>query len=162
MVKPVFLMSHVCMMMFQPFQSITLRFELLLEAQIMSWSTIKLPSTVNEKSHALFGVLIWFHSNSRNLNPRNSQFLASFSFVSFTHCAPLSWDLNQKMQNFYSHLLIQVKSLPEDVHLLKHPRKCFQVDFWGPVPRKLVRVRYHCKWFLMLYNLSYSDKGFIS
>ena len=40
------------MMMFQPFQSITLRFELLLEAQIMSWSTIKLPSTVNEKSHA--------------------------------------------------------------------------------------------------------------
>ena len=40
------------MMMFQPFQSITLRFELLLEAQIMSWSTIKLPLTVNEKSHA--------------------------------------------------------------------------------------------------------------
>ena len=39
------------MMMFQPFQSITLRFELLLEAQIMSWSTIKLPLTVNEKSH---------------------------------------------------------------------------------------------------------------
>ena len=52
MVKPVFLMSLVCMMMFQPFQSITLRFELLLEAQIMSWSTIKLPLTVNEKSHA--------------------------------------------------------------------------------------------------------------
>ena len=52
MVKPVFLMSLVCMVMFQPFQSITLRFELLLEAEIMSWSAIKLPLTVNEKSHA--------------------------------------------------------------------------------------------------------------
>ena len=35
------------------------------------------------------------------------------------------------------------------------------MDFWGSVTRKLVRVWYHCEWFLKLYNLSYSDLSFI-
>ena len=34
------------------------------------------------------------------------------------------------------------------------------MDFRCSVPRKLVRVWYHFKWFLKLYNLSYSDTSF--
>ena len=39
-------------------KSITLRFELLLEAQIMSWSTIKLPLT--KKSHSYTGSMLTY------------------------------------------------------------------------------------------------------
>ena len=41
---------------------------------------------------------------------------------------------------FIGHLLVNVKSLPEDAHLLKRPRKSLIVDFLGSVPRKLLRV----------------------
>ena len=68
---------------------------------------------------------------------------------------------HQKMWNLLAHLLIYVKTLSDDVHLPKHPRKCYKVDFWDSVPRKLVRVWYHWKWFFKLYNLSYSDLSFI-
>ena len=44
-------------------------------------------------------------------------------------------------------------------HLLKRPRINLKVDFFGSVLRKLVRVWYHWKWFLKLYNLSYSDSN---
>ena len=52
---------------------------------------------------------------------------------------------------------ILFSSLPENAHLLKRPRKSRKVDFWSSFPRKLVQVWYYCKWFLELYNLSYSD-----
>ena len=37
-------------------------------------------------------------------------------------------------------------------NLLKRPRKNEKVDFWGSVPRTLVRVWFYWKWFLKLYN----------
>ena len=40
-------------------------------------------------------------------------------------------------------------------------RKSQKVDFQCWVPTKLVRVRYHFKWFLKLFNLGFSDSGLI-
>ena len=106
-------------------------------------------------------VLIWFRLNPRNLNPRNFHFLVGFLFETIFPCRPLWRHRYQKMWNFLPHLLIYVKSLSHDVPLPKRPRKCFNVDFPYLVPRELVRVWYHRKWFLKLYNLSYSDLSFI-
>ena len=106
-------------------------------------------------------VLIWFHLNPRNFNPRKIYFLDSFSFGTFFGVERRPWDLDQKMWNFITHLLIYVKSLSQDVHLLNRPRKSEKWDFPCFVPKKLVRVRYHWKWFFKLYNLSYSDSSFI-
>ena len=47
------------------------------------------------------------------------------------------------------------------VHLLKCPRKNSKLDFEYSIPRILVRVRYHFKWFLKLYNLNLLDSKFI-
>ena len=65
------------------------------------------------------------------------------------------------MGNFIAHLLVYVKSLSDDVHLPQHLRKSSKIDFQFLVPRKLVRVWYHWKWFFKLYTLSYSDSSFI-
>ena len=66
----------------------------------------------------------------------------------------------QKMWNFIAHLLIHNRNLSHHFSLLKHPRKSAKMDFRCSVPRKLVRDLYHLKWFLKLYNLSYSDESF--
>ena len=63
----------------------------------------------------------------------------------------------QKMWNFFAHLLIYVKNLSDDFRPPKHLRKSLRIDFRFSLPRKLIRVWYHLKWFLKIYNLSYSD-----
>ena len=63
------------------------------------------------------------------------------------------------MWNFLAHLLIYMKILPEDAHLLKRLRKSWNVDFRCQVPRTSVQVRYHFKWFFKLHNLRNSDSN---
>ena len=67
----------------------------------------------------------------------------------------------QKMENFIAHLLIYVKTLPHHAPVLKRLRKSSKVNFPLFVPRELVQVWYHFKWFLKLYNMSHSDSSFI-
>ena len=99
--------------------------------------------------------------NPRNLNPRNFQILVSFSFKTIFPLSPSVTTLVSKDGKFFAHPFVYVNSLPEDAHLLKRLRKIWKVDFRCSVPRKLVQVRYHGKWFFKLYNLSYSDSSFI-
>ena len=49
-----------------------------------------------------------------------------------------------------------------DYHREDIPRKLMTHPWEFSVPRELVRVWYQFKWFLKLYNLSYSDLSFIS
>ena len=77
-----------------------------------------------------------------------------------------------KIKNFYENSCLFIKERRETidhwfdrsshhVHLPQRPRKSLKIDFRRSVPRKSVRVRYHWKWFLKLYTLSYSDSSFI-
>ena len=58
--------------------------------------------------------------------------MAGFSLKTIFPCSSLFspwWHWYQKMWNFLSHLLIHVKSLSDDVHLFKRPRKCLKSIF---------------------------------
>ena len=47
--------------------------------------------------------------------------------------------------HFFAHLLFYLKSLSDDVHLLKRPRKSQKMDFEIRILKELVRVGYHFK-----------------
>ena len=82
-----------------------------------------------------------------------------FSLFDFTSTHAISTPV--KFSFLILHLLINVRNLPGDAHLLKRPRKSLKLDFRCSVLRKLVRVWFHFKWFWKLYNLSYSLSSFI-
>ena len=54
------------------------------------------------------------------------------------------------------------QNFPTSCPLPKRLRKNLKMNFRFSLPRKLVRVWFHFKWFLMLYNLSYLDSSFIN
>ena len=114
--------------------------------------------------HIKSAEIIWFRFNPRNFNPRNFQFLVCFSFKTIFAPSRPRRHWYKKMWNFLAHLLsyMYVKSFPHHAPLGKHPRKSSKMDFRYSLPRKLVRVWYHFKWFLKLYNLSYSDSSFVN
>ena len=85
------------------------------------------------------GVLSWFHVNPPNLNPRYFHFWSVFHTRPFIPCDPLWWHWYQKMWNFLSHLLIHAKSLSNDVHPLKRPRKCLKSIFDNYFPENLLK-----------------------
>ena len=90
------------------------------------------------------------------------------------HC-PLEWttfEIRARCGWFQPHWVrgALIKSFPKYshksgcmiyAHLPKRPRKSLKMDFRFSYPRKLVRVWYHSKWFLKLYNMCYSDSSFI-
>ena len=108
-------------------------------------------------------ILDWVTDTTSKTKPKSCIFPAWIIFFlkTFSLCRPLRRHWYQKMWNFIAHLLVYVKSLPEDAHQLKRLHKMLKVDFWGSVLRQLVRVWYHWKWVLELYNLSYQDSSFI-
>ena len=59
------------------------------------------------------------------------------------------------------HDKIDIESFPHHASLLKRPRKNSKMDFRFSLSWKWVRVRYHFKWLLKLYNLIYSDSRFV-
>ena len=70
--------------------------------------------------------------------------------------------------NTFSFFLFSVRNLNtcqffEYIKMGQFKKLCIsdKWDFPCFVPRKLVRLRYHWKWFFELYNLSYSDWNFI-
>ena len=93
--------------------------------------------------------------------PGNSILEFSTNFWKCVGSAYLRGRFRVKIHENVVDLLIHVKSLSQDVHLPKCPRKCFNMDSPFLVLRELVLVRYHFKWFFKLYNLSYSDLSFI-
>ena len=74
-------------------------------------------------------VFIWFHTNARNFNPRKINFGSLFS-----SCRALK--ISIKRCGFFAHLLLYMKSMPEDAHLLKRPRECSKIYFLFSVLRK--------------------------
>ena len=70
-----------------------------------------------------WGYLFDFVSTHAILTPVKSIFWSVFHEKPFFLCRSLWQHWYQKMWNFFAHLLIYVKSLPEDAHPLKRPRK---------------------------------------
>ena len=121
------------------------------------------PKIANCVNLFLLVIFIYIIRDTYLILPQPTQFQI-FGF--FFHLKPYSHrhsprqHLYQKMQNFLSHLIIYLKSLPHPAPLAKRPRKNSKVNFRRWAPRKKVRVRYHWKWFLKLYILNYSALSF--
>ena len=138
--------------------------------------TVKLSTAFTEaarKNNFIF-IFLNFNKNSENLYQEKIikwLFSCTKSKVNrFQRASRFEFDA-YRSRNIYwrstvgsSSLSIQimtVKSLMEDVYLRKRLRKSYKVDFGRSVPRKMVRKWFHSKWFLKLFNLSYSDWIFI-
>ena len=70
------------------------------------------------------GILIWFHANPRNINPRFFNFWSVFHSKPFSLYRPLRQNWYQKTRNFLAYFLVCMKSLSGDVQLPKRLRKC--------------------------------------
>ena len=86
------------------------------------------------RSYACMGVGVYL--NPRNFNLRDFEFLAGFSFKTIFVSIALQDDIG--IRKFSVHLLIYLKGLTVDAHLLKRPNKNSKLDFWGSIQKKSV------------------------
>ena len=120
-------------------------------ANMRGWFTPKITSCVN-----LFTAVIFVFTLSCAYLILRHAILTHiiFNFWSVLHLKPY-FPSRPKI------FLVFVKSLSEDIHLPQRPRKSFKVDVPFFVSMVFVRVRYHTKWFLKHYNLSFSNSSLI-
>ena len=108
-----------------------------------------------------------FNVNLKNvcLNKRNNHifipFLVSFSLKTIFAASLTTTTLISKDVEFSCASFDLCQKFAASCLLPKRPRKNFKIDFRFSLPRKSVRVWYHFKLFLKLYNLGYSDSSFI-
>ena len=86
-----------------------------------------------------------FNAILRNFNPRNFQFLDSFSFKNIFAPSPITTTLVSKDAEFSCASFHICQKFAASCPLPKRPRKNLKMNFRFSLPRKLVRVWFHFK-----------------
>ena len=116
----------------------------LLLIQDLPLKSIQFTKTAGSKSRSFVEVRRRFPQDRPRsaLNWGRRKFSIFDQFFIWYHfpCRSLRRHWYQKMWNFLAHLLIDIKRLSDDVHLLKRPRKSHKMNFQCRTPTKLLRV----------------------
>ena len=112
-------------------------------------------------SYIELGVLIWFRFNPRNLNPRNYQFLVSFSFETIFPLSPSATILVSKDVKFSGASSSLYKKFNRRRPLTQTPTQKFKIGFWILNSKAISSSLVSFGMILKLYNESDSDSSFI-